>query len=519
MGGHKHDINERIQREARIAGIRDFHKPSIEDVERRRLQLWAVAVVVLLTLSLATAVASWSQDYQEAAWLQPGMLRLAVVVLALGFSAYAIEKEIHLHRLARLLVDERVLNSALTNRLQLHSALTAAGKAVNSVLELDEVLDVILASALEMLEGNDGSIMLIESDGHLRVAATQGNDLSRDLRIALEETVASDVARTREPVVLNGSNDTARFPGVAITGDQPESAMCVPLENRGELLGVINVAAVPGRRFDEYDCHVLMLFAEPVAAAITNARLYEAERAHVAELLELDRMKSQFVATVSHELRTPITSIRGAIAASRRPLRDDQRGELMDVIDRQTNRLQTMVEEMFAAAQLERHGAVPLLRRIDVAALVRMVALDSQVAGRPVEVQAPEFCEVRADPEAMRRTLANLIENAHKYGGAPVKVLVEPNPGDLITLSVLDSGSGVPMADREKIFERFYRADRTKNRPGLGLGLPIVRGLVEACGGRVWVEDAPGGGAAFKVQLRARTADEGVARGVMEHAG
>jgi len=100
-----------------------------------------------------------------------------------------------------------------------------------------------------------------------------------------------------------------------------------------------------------------------------------------------------------------------------------------------------------------------------------------------------------------------------------VRVVVEQAEPDKVLLSVMDSGTGVPAGDREKIFERFYRADKTKNRPGLGLGLPIVRGLVEACGGRVWVDDAPGGGAAFRVQLRARAAEEPVRReGVMSHA-
>jgi two-component system sensor histidine kinase KdpD len=219
-------------------------------------------------------------------------------------------------------------------------------------------------------------------------------------------------------------------------------------------------------------------------------------------------MKSQFVATVSHELRTPLTSIRGAIAAARRPVSDEQRAELFDVVERQTDRLATMVEEMFAAAQLERHGSAPLLRRIELASLVRLVALDSQVAGRPVKVEAPETCEVRADPEAMRRIVTNLVENAHKYGAAPIRLIVEPD-GDRVMLSVVDSGPGVPMAEREKIFERFYRAEHTRdNRPGIGLGLPIVRGLAEACGGSVWVEDAPGGGAAFRVSLRTRHADD-----------
>ncbi len=344
--------------------------------------------------------------------------------------------------------------------------------------------------------------MLLEGESDLRVAAVEGGSMKLDMQMPLTESFAKEVAESRKPrLITPGKNTDEILPGLTDIGD---SVMCVPLVNRGQLLGVLNMIVESGRIFDEYDLHILALFAEPVAAAITNARLYEAERAHVAELLELDRMKSQFVATVSHELRTPITSIRGAIAASHRQLSDEQRAELLDVVERQANRLSTMVEEMFAAAQLERHGAVPLLRRIDLASLVRLVALDSQVAGRPVTVSAPEFCEVRADPEAMRRILSNLIENAHKYGETPIEVIVEPNESEYVLLSVIDSGPGVASADREKIFDRFYRADRTKTRPGLGLGLPIVRGLVEACGGTVWVEDGPNGGAAFRVSLRAR---------------
>ena len=101
---------------------------------------------------------------------------------------------------------------------------------------------------------------------------------------------------------------------------------------------------------------MLSLFAEPVAAAIAKAGLYEAERAHVAQLLDTDRMKTQFVASVSHELRTPITSIRGAVSASRRPVTPEQRLELLDVIERQSLRLQSMVEEIFQAAKMEQEG-------------------------------------------------------------------------------------------------------------------------------------------------------------------
>jgi two-component system sensor histidine kinase KdpD len=349
--------------------------------------------------------------------------------------------------------------------------------------------------------------MLLEDEEQLRVVAVRGSRLARDARVRLGESIAGRVARSREPLLINGLATPDDYPGYEDRESKTSSAMCVPLANRGQLLGVLNVSAPADREFDEHDLQVLSLFAEPVAAAIAKAGLYEAERAHVAQLLDTDRMKTQFVASVSHELRTPITSIRGAIAASRRAVTPEQRMELLDVIERQSNRLQIMVEEIFTTAKMEEDGNRPLLRRIDLSALVRLAALDSQVAGRPVEVEAPTACEVRADPEAVRRIVGNLIENAHKYGLAPVRITVQP-ADDQVVLSVVDHGSGVPPEVREKIFERFYRVDPNGTKPGMGLGLAIVRGLVESCGGSVWVEDAPTGGAAFRVALRTGAVEE-----------
>jgi two-component system sensor histidine kinase KdpD len=501
------EISQRIRHEARVAGLREERAPSIEMVERRRMQLWFLTVIIVVVLGLATLVASGTAG--DVDWIagESWILRGAVAALGLGFCVYAVEKEIHLHRLSRLLVDERVLNSAMAKRLQMNAALFNAGKALNSVLDLDDVLDAILANALDLLGGATGSVMLLEDEEQLRVVAVRGSRLARDARVKLGESIAGRVARSREPLLINGQATPDDYPGYADRESKASSAMCVPLANRGQLLGVLNVSAPADRRFDEHDLQVLSLFAEPVAAAIAKAGLYEAERAHVAQLLDTDRMKTQFVASVSHELRTPLTSIRGAISASRRAITPEQRLELLDVIERQSNRLQIMVEEIFTTAKMEEDGKRPLLRRIDLAALVRLAALDSQVAGRPVEVEAPAACEVRADPEAVRRIVGNLIENAHKYGSAPVRITVQPTD-DQVVLSVVDSGNGVPPEVREKIFERFYRVDPNGTKPGMGLGLAIVRGLVESCGGSVWVEDAPNGGAAFRVALRTGAVDE-----------
>lgn len=495
------DINQRIKREARVAGISRRKAPSIEVIEQRRMQLWILTVLVVVALAAASALASWAgpdSSLGAGQWI----LRSAVALLGIGFVAYAVEKELHLHRLLRLLTDERVLNAAYSQSLDMNRALSAAGKALNSALELDEVLDAILASASQLLSARSGSVMLIEDDDYLRVVAVRGGHLFRDARVRVGESVAGRVAETRAPLLVNGDAVDLGLRDGSAGGGEDGSAMSVPLVNRGQLLGVLNVRAAGSVQFDDYDLQTLSLFAEPVAAAIAKAGLYAAEKAHVVELVESDRMKSQFVASVSHELRTPLTSIRGAVAATR--LVDDaaQRSELLDVIERQSVRLQGMVEEILASARMERESndAPVMLRKVDLASLVRLAALDAHLAGRPVTVEAPAVCEVRADSEGLRRVVGNLIENAHKYGSIPVTVTLECD-AEHVMLSVLDSGPGVPVAERARIFERFYRTDPNGVQPGLGLGLSIVRGVVESSGGSVYVEDAPGGGAAFRVVL------------------
>ena len=151
-----------IARAARIVGLRDFDMPSLEAVERRRLQLWVVMAFMLLAvagMAVLSSLGVWEEERPE--WMPPAVIWGSVGALSVAFCIYAFEKELHLRKLTLLLADERVLTAALTNRLREVSALLEAGKAVNSALELDHVLDIILSSALELLEGKDGSIICL----------------------------------------------------------------------------------------------------------------------------------------------------------------------------------------------------------------------------------------------------------------------------------------------------------------------------------------------------------------------
>jgi signal transduction histidine kinase len=280
--------------------------------------------------------------------------------------------------------------------------------------------------------------------------------------------------------------------------------MCVPLVNRGEVLGVLNVNGSAERRFTEYDLRALTLFADHASIAIANARLYEAELEHVAELVELDTMKSEFVATVSHELRTPLTSILGcARTMQRRELAPEVTTEFLQMMERQGTRLLHLIEDILdvqrttAAEKAPPCGPVPLDTVLDE--VVRVQA----ATGRHVTLDAAPGVVVLADRPSLERVFTNLVDNAFAHGGGDVEIEMEETThdgADAALVVVLDRGPGVAPEAAERIFDRFKRGPEAFS-PGMGLGLYMVRSLVEAQGGRVWVTPRPGGGAAFRVLL------------------
>jgi two-component system, OmpR family, sensor histidine kinase KdpD len=489
-------VAERIRQEARVAGLRDFRTPSLEAVERRRLQLWILTAILLVSVSLGV-VATWQTSVTRVFAGTP-VMRIAIVLLSFAFSVYAIEKERHLRKLSRLLVDERVLTTALSNRLREVQLLLEAGKAMNDVLELSVVLNTMLGSAIELLGSDSGSVMLREGD-ELVVAYAHGNEHAGGHRVRLGEGIAGHVAESREAILVQGKADSGDFPGLVSNDRGVHSAISAPLIHRDELLGVLNVNSSGDRVFTEFDLRAVSLFAEQAAAAIANARLYEIERSQVEELTHLDRMKSQFVALVSHELRTPIASIIGAVASARKPEMEEHRKELHDVVELAALRLGTMVEDLLVAAELERGEAARRLEPVDLTRVVREAAVDHGLLDREIEVTAPFAAVVVCDREYVRRILDNLVDNAFKYGRPPVRIDVA-GEAEHVWLSVLDEGRGVPEADREKVFDRFKRLD-AMNGHGLGLGLSVVEGLVEAMGGTIRAEEAPGGGAAFRIRF------------------
>lgn len=280
-------VRDRAAREARVVGLKGFETPSFESVEKRRVQLWLLSTILLLLLAGMTVLSVWTPAAVDSV-VTPLILRVSVLVLTFGFSVYSYEKESHLRKLSSLLLEERMLTVALSNRVKELSLLLEAGKAMNSALELDQVLMAILRSSVELLEASSASIMLLEPGGtELRSVCAAGNDRATDARATVGVGIAGTVASTREPLLISGQADANRFPGLIRRDESVDSAMCVPLLHRDELLGVINITASAARAFSEYDLRALNLFAEQAASTIAKARLFEAEREHAEQLAHL----------------------------------------------------------------------------------------------------------------------------------------------------------------------------------------------------------------------------------------
>ncbi len=272
-----------LQRAAKVSGMRGDVLPSLEQVERRRFELWLVSTGLLIALTIALGILSlWPAEDIRALLVRPavryGLFGLAVVV-----SAYSVEKEFSLRRLSRLLMDERLLTTALTSRLHEISTLLDAGKAVNSTLDLDRVLSSILTGATDLLPATRGSVMLLEGD-ELVVAAEAGNPALLGKRASTADGIAGLVARTLEPMLINGRASATSFPGLGPRDADVRSSLCVPLIERGLLLGVLNLSAPAEGEFSDYDLRAVSLFAEQAAAAIGKARLYEQSRVQAEQL-------------------------------------------------------------------------------------------------------------------------------------------------------------------------------------------------------------------------------------------
>jgi len=239
----------------------------------------------------------------------------------------------------------------------------------------------------------------------------------------------------------------------------------------------------------------------PVDGDDEPARLARRFNEMLASLDQARQAQDRLVADASHELRTPLTALRANVEllASGAPLDEIERGTLLDDLTVQLDGVSGLVGDLVELARGDRPVTAPV--PVDFEELVHDAAARARAfwPNADIRVQGTSR-EVMGDPDALARAVGNLIDNAVKYGGDGRPVEIGLADGEV---TVRDHGPGVPEADRERVFARFWRSPEARSRPGTGLGLSIVRQVAAGHGGSVTVEDADGGGAVFRLSLPA----------------
>ncbi len=299
----------------------------------------------------------------------------------------------------------------------------------------------------------------------------------------------------------------------------PRSAVAVPLRAGDHPFGVLVLETLHGpAEFSESDLPFVQTLADLIAMAIDRARL-EAEADAVRDAQQVDRLRSEVMATLSHELRTPLAAIKGystALLLEEVDWPDEKRREFLRLIDEESDNLQAMISDLLDSSLID-VGQLAIERQP-----VRLERLSHEIADemqrrtdmhRLVVDFPPGFPIVDADPRRVKQVVRNILDNAIKYSpnGGLIVVRGEVRPKDVV-VSVADQGVGISPEDLIPLFEKYFRvkAPTGYHVAGTGLGLPVARAIVEAHGGRIWAESKVGQGTTLHFSLPRTELSEGM---------
>jgi PAS domain S-box-containing protein len=448
-------------------------RPAQDQIQRARWQLWAVTFAILGSLATVLVfVSSGDQGGRRPLDVLPeGTLRIALLGLIAAFVLYAVDRERHLRRLADRLTEEQIEGTRLATRLQYLS-------------ELQRERDTSAA----LLDGAADGIVVV--DGNLRLIRFNASMQS------LCGYSAHRVLGGLAPVVLQFSSTDGThlegdaYPLAAVLADGTPSAAVELLLHQPDgtqrwISGAFSPIKDPetGRSI-----HALAILRD------------------ITQQKEMEQLQRDFVSIVSHELRAPLTAIKGF--AKTLVLKDEElssatRREFLATVNEQAERLARLVDDLLQVSRIDSKRVRVEWTEVSLPALLGdlMTQFHSKWGSRRITLDfGHELPAVRVDRAKLEEILINLIDNAIKYSPDDTPIRVSARiAGEEIEVSVDDRGFGIAPEDVAQLFQKFQRISTpaTRDIGGTGLGLYIVKGLVEAHGGRVWVESVPGAGSSF----------------------
>jgi len=414
---------------------------------------------------------------------------------------------------------EQTQDAAMTLRRQNDYLATSAeiSRLVSSTLDMDTLFRRTVNLIQERFGFYHAAIFTIDETGFSAILRSATGNVGEEMlhrRHSLpvgSRSIVGSVSSTGEPLVVNDTAANPIFrPNPLLPDTQSEAA--IPLHIGSRMVGVLDLQSKEVDSFTQNDIDVLMTLADQVAIAIDNAHSYELAQQAINEMRELDRLKSQFLANMSHELRTPLNSIIGfsrvIIKGIDGPVTDLQEQDLSAIYNSGQHLLR-LINDILDLSKIDAGKMELAFDDVNIAELLQSVipTVGGLIKDKPVTLAQniqPNIPIIRADAMRLRQVLINLLSNAAKFteeGTITISAAIQARSDGQpeVIIRVADTGPGIALEDRGKLFQPFSQVDASPTRKtgGTGLGLSISRRLVELHGGQIDVTSEVGKGSTF----------------------
>jgi len=403
-------------------------------------------------------------------------------------------------------------DQALARRVEELTVFQRIDQQLNQSLELNQVLSSALTWAIRLTRADSGSIGLLEEteEGRiLRLLVNTGSGVEQPRSVPADHSILARVLGNGQAVLVRQVSRAE-----SIDGRAAAVQLAVPIKRDGLITGLITLESSNPQAIADDDSEFVARLADRAAVAIKNARLYEAIQA-------ANKAKSDFISVVTHELRLPMTSIKGytdLIMSGMTGELNEQQKQFLGVIKRNLDRMSVLIRDLSDINRIESGRMQFEIEQFDVRDVVQDVveSLQEQTGARSqtlrVEVEEGGTA-VTADPRRIGQALTNLVSNAHKYTPAQGEIIIRVQPQDgFVHIAVSDNGIGISEENQSRLFTQFFRAEdeAVREQVGWGLGLSIVKKMVEAQGGEISFQSVYGEGSTFAFTIPSANRDGGL---------